>query len=65
MRQHGGRLATQPGGTPASSEGDEYAKGSTPFVIIAGKEYGTWLVARLGGSWHHAAGRPRRHRREL
>ena len=36
-----------------------------PLMVLAGKEYGSRLVARLGGQGADAARRPGRHRREL
>ena len=40
-----------------------YQEAGIPLVILAGKEYGSGLVARLGGQGHHAARRPGGHRR--
>ena len=42
-----------------------YAADGTPLVVIAGKEYGSGLVARLGGEGHRAPRRARGDRREL
>ena len=42
-----------------------YQKEGVPLVIVAGKEYGIGLVARLGGQGHAAPGRARGDRREL
>ena len=41
------------------------ARGRAAGHLLAGKEYGSRLVARLGGQGHDAARRPRRARREL
>ena len=50
------RSTTRPSGT--SAEG-------TPLVVLAGKEYGSGSLARLGGQGHAAPRRARGHRREL
>ena len=42
-----------------------YQAEGTPLVILAGQEYGSGLVARLGGQGHPPAGRARGHRPEL
>ena len=42
-----------------------YRDEGVPLLVIAGREYGSGLVARLGGQGHDAARDPRRHRREL
>jgi hypothetical protein len=43
----------------------KYRAEGVPLVVFAGKEYGTGLVARLGGQGHAPPRRPRRDRREL
>ena len=43
----------------------KYKEAGVPLVVLAGKEYGSGLVARLGGQGHAAARRARGHRREL
>ena len=42
-----------------------YRDEGVPLVVLAGREYGTRLVARLGGQGHAPARRPRGHRGEL
>ena len=43
----------------------QYQAEKVPLVVIAGAEYGTGLVARLGGQGHQAPRRARGHRQEL
>ena len=43
----------------------KYAEDETPLVVLAGKEYGSGLVARLGREGHEAARRARGDRRVL
>ncbi len=59
---------TEGGVTKFQPDGDEmtiyeaamkYAENDTPLVVLAGKEYGSGLVARLGGQGHQAARRAR------
>ena len=40
-----------------------YAAQDIPLVVLGGKEYGSGLVARLGGQGHQPARRPRGHHR--
>ncbi len=42
-----------------------YADEGVPLAVIAGREYGIRLVARLGGEGPRASRRQGRHRREL
>ena len=42
-----------------------YIEAGVDLVVLAGKEYGTGLLARLGGQGHEAARRARGDRREL
>ncbi len=43
----------------------KYQAAGTPLIVLAGKEYGSGQLARLGRERHRAARRPRRDRREL
>ena len=42
-----------------------YKADGVPLVVIAGKEYGAGVIARLGGQGHATLWRPRGHRRGL
>ena len=65
--KEGGYTKHQPSGELMSiyDAAERYASDGVPLVVLAGKEYGIGLVARLGGQGHAAPRRARRDRREL